>query len=123
MKKPNLSEMTVDQLVELFVDYGLQQDRAIARGVVQKHKQLFTDMFAVGDELKKRVPDARLALTTLFDHPNFQVRLQAARETLAVAPDAARKVIEAISESSHFPQAGDAGMCLWALDQGISKPE
>jgi hypothetical protein len=32
-------------------------------------------------------------------------------------------VIEAISESSHFPQAGDAGMCLWALDQGISKPE
>jgi hypothetical protein len=90
---------------------------------VRKHQKLFTDMFAVGDELKKRGLDARIALTKLFDHPNFQVRLQAAKESLAVAPNAARQVIEAISESSHFPQAGDAGMCLWALDQGISKPE
>jgi hypothetical protein len=90
---------------------------------VRKHKKLFTDMFAVTHELKRREPDAGLALTKLLDHPNFQVRLQAAKATLAVAPDAARKVIEAISESSRFPQAGDAGMCLEALADGIFKPE
>jgi hypothetical protein len=80
-------------------------------------------MFAVTHELKRREPDAGLALTKLLDHPNFQVRLQAAKATLAVAPDAARKVIEAISESSRFPQAGDAGMWLEALADGIFKPE
>lgn len=123
MKQRDLAEMSTEQLVELFADYGLQQDSAIRRGVVRKHQKLFTDMFAVSHELKRRGPDARLKLATLFDHPNFQVRLQAAQAALAVAPDAARKVIEAISESTHFPQAGDAGMCLHDLATGIFKPE
>jgi hypothetical protein len=123
MRERDLLGKSVDQLVELFADYGLQQDRAIRQGVVQKHKRLFTEMFAVGGELKKRGPAARLALTKLFDHPNFQVRLQAAQETLAVAPEAARQVIAAISESAHFPQAADAGICLDDLAAGIFKPE
>jgi hypothetical protein len=65
----------------------------------------------------------RLALLRLFDHPNMQVRLQAAKWSLGVAPEAARQVIESISESSWFPQAGEAGMTLSNLDSGIFKPD
>ena len=50
------------------------------------------------------------------------VRLMAAKLTLGVAPKAARDVIQAIADSKKYPQAMDAGMCLWALNQGISKP-
>jgi len=42
----------------------------------------------------------------------MQVRLQAAKRTLGVAPEAARHVIEEIKKSQWFPQAGEAGMTL-----------
>jgi len=44
----------------------------------------------------------------------------AARLTVAVAPAAARKMLQAIAESKEYPQAMDAGMSLRALEQGIS---
>jgi hypothetical protein len=53
----------------------------------------------------------------------MQVRLQAAKWSLGVAPEAARQVIESISESNWFPQAGDAGMTLSNLDSGVFKPD
>lgn len=52
----------------------------------------------------------------------MQVRLKAAKNTLAVAPQAARETLEAIANSHEFPQAGEAGMSLWNLDQGVFKP-
>jgi hypothetical protein len=63
-----------------------------------------------------------MALMDLYGHPNMQVRLKAAKNTLAVAPQAAREQLEAIVASDWQPYAGDAGMCLWALDEGIFKP-
>jgi hypothetical protein len=41
---------------------------------------------------------------------------------LGVTPEGARALIEAIASSRKFPQAGDAGMTLDALDRGIFKP-
>lgn len=80
-------------------------------------------MHAVDIELRVRGLAARRALLRLFDHPNMQVRLQAAKWSLGVAPDAARQVIESISESNWFPQAGEAGMTLSNLHSGILKPD
>lgn len=76
----------------------------------------------VANELKRREGDERSALLRLFGHPNMQVRLQAAKKTLAVAPVEARAQLEAIAASKWFPQAGDAGMSLWNLDNGVFKP-
>ena len=58
----------------------------------------------------------------LYNYPNMQVRVQAAKLTLAVAPVAARQEPEAIAETHWMPQAGDAGMSLSNLDRGIFKP-
>jgi hypothetical protein len=52
----------------------------------------------------------------------MQVQLQAAKLTLAVESDEARRKIEAIASSRWLPQSGDAGMCLLNLDRGIFKP-
>jgi hypothetical protein len=57
-----------------------------------------------------------------MDHPNVQVRLKAAKRTLAIATGDARDVLEAIANSRKFPQMGEAGMSLANLDSGLFEP-
>jgi len=80
-------------------------------------------MDATEKEIRTRGREARLALLRLYDHPNMQVRLDAAKRTLGVAPVEARKAIQAIYDSKWYPQAGDAGMTLVNLDNGVFKPD
>jgi Domain of unknown function (DUF2019) len=79
-------------------------------------------MVAIEDELKARAGDQRRELLSLYSHPNAQVRLNAIKATLAVAPELARRALQAIADSREYPQAGDAGMSLWNLERGIFKP-
>lgn len=122
MTRRSLSGVPTPELVELFAEIGVAQDQAILFEETAKFNRLFGKMSAVSDELRQRHGDQRAALTALYDHPNAQVRLQAAMVTLAVAPVAARAVIENLARSRTFPQAGDAGMTLDALDRGDFKP-
>ena len=114
--------MTVDELVERFVAITLDQDRALLNDQLAKFNQLFKQMEAVKAELKGRPGDQRRALLGLFNHPNAQFRLKAAKATLAIAPETARRMLEKIANSHEFPQAGEAGMSLWNLDRGVFKP-
>ncbi len=114
--------MSVQELVENFAAIAVAQDAALLDSDNIKFSRLFRQMEEVSAELKTRSGDQRRALLALYDHPNAQVRLKAADATLAVTPEAARGKLKEIAESHEFPQAGDAGMSLWALDQGISKP-
>jgi cytochrome c oxidase assembly protein Cox11 len=120
MKRTDLSQMTAHQLVERFATLGLEQDRA--EDDIPKFNRLYGEMRAVEDELKARPGDQRRALLQLFTHRNAQVRLTAAKATLAVAPQEARSMLEWLADSQIFPQAGGAGMCLSSLDRGIFKP-
>jgi ParB-like chromosome segregation protein Spo0J len=112
-----------DQLIEHYAEICVAQARALLENDISKFNRLFEQMRAIIEELKSRPGDQRRALLALYDHPNAQVRLQAAKTTLAVAPDAARKLIETIANSREYPQAGDAGMSLWNLDRGVFKPK
>jgi cell division septum initiation protein DivIVA len=122
MKRDDLRAMTVDQLVELFAEITREQDRAIAKDDNAKYNRLFSRMDAVEQELKGRDRDQRRALMRLYTDSNAQVRLAAAKATLAVAPDDARRLLRAIADSHENPQAGDAGMSLVNLERGIFKP-
>jgi hypothetical protein len=115
--------MSVDELVERFAEIGIAQDQAELMGEIGKFNSLYRQMDATEKELRRRGREARLALLHLYDHPNMQVRLKAAKRTLGVAPEAARKVIQAIYDSKWYPQAGEAGMSLWNLDRGVFKPD
>ena len=123
MKRLKLEEMSVDELVERFAEIGIAQDQAELMGEIGKFNSLYRQMDATEKELRRRGREARLALLRLYDHPNMQVRLKAAKRTLGVAPEAARKVIQAIYDSKWYPQAGEAGMSLWNLDRGVFKPD
>jgi hypothetical protein len=122
MKNPALTEMTTPALVERFADIGVAQDAASLEGQTAKFNRLFEQKRGVEAELKSRPGDQRRALMVLYRYPNMQVRLNAAKATLAVAPVEARRQIEEIAASKWFPQAGDAGMSLWNLDRGVYKP-
>jgi cytochrome c oxidase assembly protein Cox11 len=122
MTKPELNNLTVSQLVDHFAENGVAQYKAIEIEDSEIYNDLYWKMHAINEELKSRGDEARLALLKLYNHPNMQVRLAAARSTLAVAPVAARHQLEAIVSSRWFPQAGDAGMTLWRLDEGEFKP-
>jgi hypothetical protein len=120
MKGVDLAEMTVDELVERFAALAFGQDQA--EDDIPKFTRLFWQMEAVEEELKSREGDRRRALMHLYEHRNAQVRLCAAKATLAVAPKEARELIEGIAASHELPQAGEAGMTLRNLDRGIFKP-
>ncbi|HYC17312.1 MAG TPA: DUF2019 domain-containing protein [Pseudolabrys sp.] len=122
MKPFNLQTVPTAQLVERFASLGLGQYQAELMGDIAKENRLLLQMRAVTEELKSRPGDQRSALLGLYDHPNVQVRLMAARLTLAVAPATARHVLESIKASKEYPHAADAGMCLWNLDRGVFKP-
>jgi hypothetical protein len=118
----NLQGLTVDQLVQRFIEIGIAQDQAERYENYDEYNRLYALMTAVDNELRARGNDARLVLLKLYDHPNMQVRLKAAIYTLPVAPKVARDAMEAISVSKHFPQAGDAGILLQSYDEGRYNP-
>ncbi len=119
MKHPS---MTVDQLVERFVEICVAQDEALLDDDLARFRRLFDQMRTILEELKARPGDQRMALLPLYEHPNMQVRLKAAKNTLAVAPVPAQKVLESIKASQWYPQAMEAGMCLRNLESGFFKP-
>jgi len=122
MTNIKLGTLSVAELVEEFIALGIKQYKAVWDGDTKAYNPLFDRMQAIKTELKNRPGDQRRALKTLYDHPNIQVRLMAARSTLALAPIEARRVIESIAASNQFPYAGDAGMCLYRLDSGAFVP-
>ena len=122
MKKLKLGETTVDELVELFVDLCIAQDRELLRGDVPRINRLFDDIATIRQELRARPGDQRHALLPLYRHENMQVRLVAAQATLAIAPEAARNALEQIKASKEQPQSAEASHSLWTLDRGIFKP-
>jgi hypothetical protein len=123
MRRIDLTRLSADQLVDRFAEIGVEQDNALWDRKYAKFNRLFDRMNEVDLELRARGAAARLALLRLYDHRNIQVRLKAATRTLAVAPVESRKLIEDISKSGFYPQAGDAGMTLFNLDEGVFKPD
>lgn len=122
MKRVRLEGMTVEELVDRFAAIGVAQEEALLDDELSKYNKLYGQMNDIENELRERGTEARRALTRLFDHPSFQVRVRAAARSLAVAPDLARKVLEEVAASKEFPQAGDAGMLISGLDDGTFRP-
>jgi uncharacterized protein (DUF924 family) len=122
MTTDNLQNLSVNALVDRFATIGVEQYKAKDAEQDERYKELFYKMYDIQEELKRRQGDERRALIMLFDYPNMQVRLMAAQYALAVAPQAARRAIEAIAASTWAPQCYDARMCLHMLDEGTFVP-
>jgi hypothetical protein len=122
MTRRSLSDMSTDELVDLFAENGIEQYRILLLNQVSKLKKVFGSMFEINAELKRRGTEARLALTQLYDHPNIQVQTQAALLTDDINPDGAKQVLLAIARSWHQPQAANARAALrdhYGLDESL----
>ncbi len=117
-----LSYMTAEQLVAKCIEIGSAQYDALMMDEIAKFNRLFDKIVAVEDELQRREGDQRRLLLALYDHENPQVRLNAIKATLAIAPDLGRKALEALAEAGEGIQSMDAGMCIFGLDDGTYKP-
>jgi len=106
MKKTDLHTLSTSQLVERFRDVALKQYWALLGNELRLFNKLFDEMTRIEQELKGRPGDQRRALRVLYDHPNPQVRVKAAKRSLAVEYDAALKVIKT---SRHRPNIRGAG--------------
>ena len=134
MTNPNLTAMTVDQLVAHFAETAVAEEEAIngmttdmsdptRPAAVKRAGELRNELERIDGELRKRGRDARLALMPLYDHPNAQVNLQAAFYTLGVAPAIARERIRVIADSDWPPQFWQARSIMSALENGNLKPD
>ena len=115
--------MSLEELMSSFVEIAIAQGEAAEEFRTATFNRLFNRETRILDELKRRGNDERRILIALYDHPNVQVRLNAAKSTYALNTPGARSVIQAIADTKYQPWAGDAGMTLWSLDQGLGKLE
>jgi Domain of unknown function (DUF2019) len=122
IKPSNLDDMTEDRLIERFIEIGIGQDQALLMDQIAIFNRLYKLRKDVELQLQRRSGDRRHVLLQLYDHPNVQVRLNAAEATLAVEPQKARRELEIIASSGQYPQAGYAGMTVAALDRGTFEP-
>lgn len=117
-----VSRMSNEQIIEKFVSIGMQQFELRQKLLISKFNVLYKKQRELAQELARRAGDQRYLLKALYSHPNNQVRLNAAKNTLAIVRSEARAVLEDIEKNGKSIESMDAGMCLWALDEGIFKP-
>jgi hypothetical protein len=123
MSRVDPKSMTVAELVERLATLAIEQDKADLYEDIPRINRLYRQIKAIEAELKTRSGDQRTALAALYTHANAQVRLRAALATLAVAPNAARAILQEIIERNEYPQIANARGMLRALDAGRYVPE
>jgi hypothetical protein len=119
MKSLRFQELTTDELVQEFARLARHMGAAMLDSETGRFNRMFPGMQAIDRELRSRGRDARMALFPLLEDQDRFVRYYAAKYLLGLVPDLARRVIEDIAEVKYDALSGDAGMCLYALDQGI----
>ncbi len=121
-QRKNLKTLSNAEIVNLFERLCIEQYDAMEREEQTRVNRLVWRIHDLEMELKSRPGDQRYELMRLFGHPNMQVRLSAAQANLAVDYASARREIQDVKDSKWYPQAMDAGMTLYFLDTGESKP-
>lgn len=121
-QKKDLRSLSNAEIVDLFERLCIEQYDAMEREEQARVNRLVWRIHDLETELKSRPGDQRYELMKLFGHPNMQVRLSAAQAILSIDYASARREIQEIKDSKWYPQAMDAGMTLYFLDTGKSKP-
>jgi hypothetical protein len=93
VKQLDLKRVATADLVKRYAATGIEEDNAEKTRNQKKRNQLRMQMFAIAKELKQRPGDQRRALISLYGHPNVEVQLMAAKSTLVIAPEEARRLI------------------------------
>ena len=118
----NLQTATNEDLIATYIAISQQEDEAMLRNDIARGTRLVYRRKEVDDALRARGIEARRMLLPLLRHPHAQVRLNASKHLLAVAPTEARTTLEDLAAHGPGQQRGSAGRCLLLLDEGTFKP-
>lgn len=118
--RDDLSALSNAEIVRRFERLCIQQYNAMESEDQTLVNSLVWSLHHLELELKSRPGDQRRRLKMLFGHSNMQVRLSAAQANLDIDYLAARQEMQAIIDSKWQPQAMDAGMTLYFIDNGKS---
>ena len=123
MKIEKLEDFTNEQLAEKFVELSREMGMAVLDSETRKFNKMFPIMQRIDMILRARGREARLVLLPLLESDDRFVRYYAAKYLLGLVPAPARAVIEDIARYKYDALCGHAGMCLYALDKGIFRPD
>lgn len=114
--------LTTDELITLFVSLSERQYPLTLNDEVKLATLLVRQQDEIGKELRRRGVEARLELTKLFDHPNIQVRMNAAKRSLGIARDPALNVLRQITKEDFGAFRLSAGMTIALVEDGTINP-
>lgn len=120
MRQSEIKKLSSEELVAKFVGIALRQYEANAVLDTRTYNRLFDQESKFVRELRARPGDHRHMLLDLYQHPNFQVRLNAVRRTFALSREEAERQLREIGATAPSPQGSDARMSLSMLELGIS---
>jgi hypothetical protein len=123
MMSVNIEALTTEQIVDEFVSVARERGTAVLDSETRRANQMFSRMQALDRALRSRGRSARLMLLPLLEDDDRSVRYYAAKYLLGLVPHRARATIEEIAKPKFDGLCSDAGMCLYALDKGIFKPD
>ena len=117
-----LNNLTINELVARFVSLSERQYPLLLNDEIKKYNRLFDKQTEIDKELRRRGIEARLELTKLFNHPNIQVRMNAARHSMGVAREPALNVLRQITQEDFGPFRLHAGMAVALIEDGTVTP-
>ena len=117
-----LDKLTLDELISLFVSLSEQQYPLTLNDEVKLGSRLVKRQDEIGKELRQRGIEARLELTKLFDHPNIQVRMNAAKRSLGIAREPALNALRKIVKEDFGAFRLSAGMTVALVEDGTITP-
>ena len=117
-----LDKLTTNELVARFASLSEQQYPLILTDEIKKYNRLVDKQAEIDKELRRRGIAARLELTKLFNHPNIQVRLIAARHSIGVAREPALNMLRQIMKEDFGPFRLSAGMTVALVEDGTINP-
>jgi hypothetical protein len=121
MKKVDHSKMAIEELLDLYTRFSIEQGNAAYVANTSRVNRIGDALYLISNEIRRRSDDRGRSMLKLFEHPNAQVRFNAAASVSGVFPKEARQAMQDIADSKTEMLAFDAKMYLHTLDEWIRK--
>ncbi|WP_404934746.1 DUF2019 domain-containing protein [Nitratireductor sp. L15S-10] len=101
-----------EAMLQRFIELSLTQHEALLYLETGPYNRAYMKINKLVEELEARTGDQRHVLVDLFDHPNPQVRLNAAKYAHPLFPEESIQVVQSIIDAKKYPQEAHARSAL-----------
>ncbi len=109
---PNCKKPTTADLLKIFAKGAAEQGEALRAGDANRANSRYRTMKEIYSELESRGPVAQNEFSSLLEHPDGYVRLNAAAHSLEFDPPAALRALQVIDKMESGLLGFTAGMIV-----------